>query len=53
MQLIKNTHDVHALLPAVVSAESQEEVTVVGGETISKVLGTSPDVVPLEILCKV
>jgi len=37
--------DVHALLPAVVSTKSQEEVPTVGSEPIRKVLGTSPDVV--------
>ena len=44
----KNTHDGHALFPTVVSTESQEEVTTVGSEPISEVLGTGPDVVTLE-----
>jgi len=37
--------DVHALLPAIISTKSQEEVTTVFSKPISEVLGTSPDIV--------
>ena len=44
----KNTHEVHALLPAVVFTKGQQEVTTVFSETVSEVLGTGLNVVALK-----
>jgi len=42
----RSVGDVHALLPPVIFAKSAEEVTAVGIETISEILGACPDIVP-------
>src|SRR6266478_1300555 len=45
--MTKNTHNVHALLPAVVCSKGQDKVAAVGSECIREVLGTGPDIVTL------